>query len=66
MYPYSDGSFLALVLIVAAPVAVLALFAWFVASVPQPSEDAAERIATERFGRGEIDKEQLGVLLQAL
>jgi uncharacterized membrane protein len=67
MYPYMyDGSFLALVLMVAAPLLVIGLVAWFVASSARPSEDTAMRIARERFARGEIDKEQLGVLLQAL
>lgn len=67
MYPNtSDGSFLAVLLMVAAPLVVLSLFAWFVASVARPSEDTAMRIARERFARGEIDKEQLGILLQAL
>jgi uncharacterized membrane protein len=67
MYPYMyDGSFLAVVLMVAAPLVVLGLFVWTIRSLARPSEDTALRIARERFARGEIDKEQLGVLLQAL
>ncbi len=67
MYPYMyDGSFLAVVLMVAAPLVVLGLFVWTVRSLARPSEDTAMRIARERFARGEIDKDQLGVLLQAL
>lgn len=67
MYPYMyDGTFLAVVLMLVAPLAVLGLFAWVVASSARPSRDAAMRIARERFARGEIDKEQLGILLQAL
>jgi uncharacterized membrane protein len=67
MYPYMyDGSFLAVVLMVAAPLVVLGLFVWTITSSARPSEDTALRIARERFARGEIDKDQLGVLLQAL
>lgn len=67
MYPYMyDGSFLVVVLMVAAPLVVLGLFAWLVASSARVTEDTAMRIVRERFARGEIDKEQLGVLLQAL
>ncbi|MEK6227184.1 MAG: SHOCT domain-containing protein [Chloroflexota bacterium] len=67
MYPYMyDGSFLVVVLMVAAPLVVLGLFAWLVASSARATEDTAMRIVRERFARGEIDKEQLGVLLQAL
>jgi uncharacterized membrane protein len=67
MYPYMyDGSFLALVLMVAAPLVVLGLFVWTFSSLARPSEDTAMRIARERFARGEIDKDQLRVLLQAL
>jgi uncharacterized membrane protein len=67
MYPYMyDGSFLVVVLMVAAPLVVLGLFAWLVASSARATKDTATRIVRERFARGEIDKEQLGVLLQAL
>ena len=67
MYPYMyDGSFLAVVFMLVAPLVVLGLFAWVVASSARRSADAAMRIARERFARGEIDKEQLGILLQAL
>jgi uncharacterized membrane protein len=67
MYPYMyDGSFLAGVLMVAAPLVVLGLFVWTSTSLARPSEDTAMRIARERFARAEIDKDQLGVLLQAL
>jgi uncharacterized membrane protein len=67
MYPnISDGSFLAVVLMVSAPLVVLGLFVWTMASLARPSEDTAMRIARERFARGEIDKDQLRVLLQAL
>jgi uncharacterized membrane protein len=69
MYPYPfayDGSFLAILLMVAAPLLILGLFAWVVVSMLPPSEETAVRIAKQRFARGEIDKEQLGVLLNAL
>jgi uncharacterized membrane protein len=67
MYPYMyDGSFLAVVLMMAVPLVVLGLFVWTITSLARPSRDTAMRIARERFARGEIDKDQLGVLLQAL
>jgi len=67
MYPYMyDGSFLAVVFMLVAPLVVLAFFVWTITSLARPSEDTAMRIARERFARGEIDKDQLGVLLQAL
>jgi len=69
MYPYPfmyDRSFWATVLMLASPLVILGLFAWVAASMGRPSEDTAVRIAKERFARGEIDKEQLGVLLHAL
>ena len=66
MEPNYVGSFLTVILIAAAPVAVLALFAWFLSSVARPYEDTAALIADERFANGQIDNEKLGVLLQAL
>jgi uncharacterized membrane protein len=67
MYPYMyDGSLLAVVLMVAVPLVVLGLFVWTISSLARPSRDAAMRIARGRFARGEIDRDQLRVLLQAL
>jgi uncharacterized membrane protein len=67
MNPYMYGGWLlAVLLMVAAPLLVLGLFALVVAWLNRPAEDTAMRIAKQRFARGEIDKEQLGVLLQAL
>jgi uncharacterized membrane protein len=60
------GGFSALVLMLAAPFLLLGLFALIAASLARPSEETAARIARERFVRGEIDKEQLGVLLRSL
>jgi len=66
VYPYMYGGwFLAVVLMVVTPVLVLGVLAWLVATTSAP-EDTAARIAKERYIRGEIDKEQLGVLLNAL
>jgi uncharacterized membrane protein len=67
MYPYMYGGwFGAVVLMVAVPLVVVGLLALLIASLNRPRDDAAVRIAKERFARGEIDKDQLGVLLQAL
>lgn len=67
MYPYmSEGWFLAVLLMVAVPLLVLAVFALTAAWLARPAEDTALRIARERLARGEIDKEQLGILLNAL
>ena len=68
MYPYymHDGSFFAVVLMVVIPLALLAALAWTVAAFAVPPDDNARRIARERFARGEISREDLGVLLQAL
>ncbi len=60
------GWFLVILLLVFAPVAVLAAVAWLVTFLARPPEETAARIAKERFVRGEIDKEQLGVLMHAL
>ena len=54
------------VLTVLLPLVALLGVAWLIAAVSQPSDDAAERIARERFARREITAEQLGVLLHAL
>ena len=64
-YPYF-GWFLAVLLMVAVPVVVLFFAAWLITSTERSPEDTAVSIAKERFVRGEIDKEQLGVLLNAL
>ena len=64
-YPYF-GWFLAVLLMVAVPVVVLFVAAWLITSTARSPEDTAVSIAKERFVRGEIDKEQLGVLLNAL
>jgi uncharacterized membrane protein len=67
IHPYAyDSSWLVVVLVLAAALMVVGLFAWFVASLTRPSEDTAMRIATERFARGEIEKNQLRFLLRAL
>ena len=67
MYPYMyDGTFLAVDDIAAAPLVVLGLLVWTITSLARPSRDTAMRIASQRLARGEIDKDQLGVLLQAL
>jgi uncharacterized membrane protein len=68
MYPYAFGSSLfPILLMVIFPFIIVAVFAWLAASFSQPpSEDSATRIARERFARGEISAEELGVLLHAL
>jgi uncharacterized membrane protein len=60
------GWFVAVLLLVAVPVVVLAVAAWLITSISRSPEETAIGIAKERFVRGEIDKEQLGVLLNAL
>jgi uncharacterized membrane protein len=67
MYPDLYGWwFLAMLLMVALPLLVLAVFALIVSAATSPSDDRALRIEKERAVRREIEKEQLGVLLNAL
>lgn len=67
MYPYMYGAwFLVVLLIVAVPLLALAVFALIAAWLARPAEGTALRIARGRLARREIDKEQLGVLLNAL
>ena len=67
MYPYLYGGwFLAVVVMPVTPVLILGVLAWIVLAASARPEDTAARIAKERFVRGEIDKEQLGILLNAL
>lgn len=67
MDPYIYGRwFLAVLLVVAAPLVVVSVFALIFASATQPSAERALRIEQERLARREIDKEQLGVALHAL
>jgi uncharacterized membrane protein len=70
MYPYMYGAwFLGMLLMVVVPLfvlGVLTVIALIVASPNRPSEDKAMRIVTRRAARGEIEREQLGVLLNAL
>lgn len=65
MFPFASG-FFGLLVMVLTPVVLLGLFAWVVAALAVPRDDAARRIARERFARGEISSEELGLLLQAL
>jgi uncharacterized membrane protein len=65
--PYVDSGWgLGFVLAVLLPLIALLGVAWLIAAVAQPSDNAAERIARERFASREITAEQLGVLLHAL
>jgi uncharacterized membrane protein len=70
MYPYMYGAwFLGMLLMVVVPLlvlGVLTVIALIVASPNRPSEDKVMRIVTRRAARGEIEREQLGVLLNAL
>lgn len=66
MYPYMFGWwFLGVLLIVVVPLLVLFVLELVFAAMP-PTENAALRIATERLARREIDKEQVGLLMNAL
>jgi uncharacterized membrane protein len=66
MYAYMDASwFLSVLLIVLLPALVVFVLELIFAAV-RPTENAWLRIAGERLARGEIDKAQLRVLLNAL
>lgn len=66
MFPHLDASwFLGVLLIVVLPFIVLFVLE-LIFAVIRPAEDAALRIAGRRLARGEIDKAQLRVLLNAL
>lgn len=67
MDPHMYGPwFLAVLLILAAPLVVIGVFALIFASLTRPSADRALRIEQERLTRREIDRDQLGVALHAL
>ena len=59
--------FLALFLVLAAPLLALGALVLVVgSSTGRQSDDAAARVAEERSLRAEMDKERLGLLLRAL
>jgi hypothetical protein len=67
MYPYMYGAwFLGMLLMVVVPLLVLGVLGLIVLWATSPSDAAALRIEGKRLARREIDKDQLGLLLNAL
>jgi uncharacterized membrane protein len=66
-YPDMYGAwFLVAVLMLVTPLLVLVVVAWLVGSSKVSDEDTAMRVARQTEARRQIDKEQLGVMLNAL
>jgi hypothetical protein len=61
-----DAWFLAAVLMLVTPLLALVVVAWLVGSARVSDEDTAMRVARQTEVRRQIDKEQLGVMLNAL
>jgi uncharacterized membrane protein len=66
-YPDIYGAwFLAAVLMLVTPLLVFVVVAWLVGSSGVSDEDTAMRVARQTEARRQIDREQLGVMLNAL
>lgn len=67
MYPDIYGAwFLAAILMVVTPLLVLVVVGWLLGSSAATDEDKAIRVARQNEARRQIDKEQLGAMLNAL
>jgi uncharacterized membrane protein len=65
MYPMPYDPFVGVLLMIAGLFAAVAVFAWLLGLI-ESARDNGERIVRQRFARGEISKDELHVLLQAL